>query len=147
MYRIGVDLGGTNIAVGLVNEHAELLLKKSCPTGADRPGEQIVDDIAALCLAVCQESGVAKEEIESVGIASPGIANSETGVVEYANNLPFRQFPVSAAVSFSTTRSIPALTTQAASWVTSSLRWTALPAPAADGAVGRPIPPLPLSFV
>ncbi|MBQ8344653.1 MAG: ROK family protein [Clostridia bacterium] len=94
MYRIGVDLGGTNIAVGLVNEHAELLLKKSCPTGADRPGEQIVDDIAALCLAVCQESGVAKEEIESVGIASPGIANSETGVVEYANNLPFRQFPI-----------------------------------------------------
>lgn len=96
MYKIGVDLGGTNIAVGLVNENAEIVVKKSLPTGAERPGEQIVDDIATLCLDVCREAGIEKDQVESVGIATPGIANNETGVVEYANNLPFRNFPIAA---------------------------------------------------
>ena len=96
MYKIGVDLGGTNIAVGLVNENAEIVVKQSLPTGAERPGEQIVDDIATLCLGVCREAGIQKDQVESVGIATPGIANNETGVVEYANNLPFRNFPIAA---------------------------------------------------
>ncbi len=94
MYRIGVDLGGTNIAVGLVNERAELVKKMSTPTGATRPGEEIVADIAKLCRDICTEAGIALSEVESIGIASPGIANHDTGVVEYANNLPFKKFPI-----------------------------------------------------
>ena len=94
MYRIGVDLGGTNIAVGLVNEAMELVLKKSVPTGADRPGEEIVADIAAVCRAVCEEKGITLADIACIGIATPGIANHDTGVVEYANNLPFKKFPI-----------------------------------------------------
>ena len=94
MYRIGVDLGGTNIAVGLVDESMTLVIKKTTPTEAHRPAEEIVDDIAKLCLAVCEEKGISPADVESAGIASPGIANPETGVVEYANNLPFRAFPI-----------------------------------------------------
>ena len=94
MYRIGVDLGGTNIAVGIVNENLELVKKMSVPTGATRPGEEIVADIAALCKNVCAELGCTLADIESIGIATPGIANHDTGVVEYANNLPFRKFPI-----------------------------------------------------
>ena len=94
MYRIGVDLGGTNIAVGLVNEEMEIVVKKSLPTGADRPAEEIVADIATLCRDVCAEKGIAVTDVVSIGIASPGIANNETGVVEYANNLPFLKFPI-----------------------------------------------------
>ena len=94
MYRIGVDLGGTNIAVGLVNEELKIVKKLSTPTGATRPGEEIVADIAALCKKVCEESGIAFSDVVSIGIATPGIANHDTGVVEYANNLPFRKFPI-----------------------------------------------------
>ena len=94
MYRIGVDLGGTNIAVGVVNENLELVKKLSVPTGATRPGEEIVADIAKLCVDVCKEVGCELEDIVSIGIATPGIANHDTGVVEYANNLPFSQFPI-----------------------------------------------------
>lgn len=94
MYRIGVDLGGTNIAVGIVNEKLELVKKLSTPTGATRPGEEIVADIAALCKKVCEETGIALSDVASVGIATPGIANNDTGVVEYANNLPFKKFPI-----------------------------------------------------
>lgn len=94
MYRIGVDLGGTNIAVGIVNEDLELVKKVSTPTGATRPGEEIVADIAALCRKVCEEVGITLADVVSIGIATPGIANHDTGVVEYANNLPFKKFPI-----------------------------------------------------
>ncbi len=94
MYRLGVDLGGTNIAVGLVNENLELVKKLSVPTGATRPGEEIVADIAALCKKLCEETGISLTDVVSIGIATPGIANHDTGVVEYANNLPFRKFPI-----------------------------------------------------
>ncbi len=94
MYRLGVDLGGTNIAVGLVNENLELVKKLSVPTGATRPGEEIVADIADLCKKLCEETGISLSDVVSIGIATPGIANHDTGVVEYANNLPFRKFPI-----------------------------------------------------
>lgn len=94
MYRIGVDLGGTNIAVGLVNDDMNIVVKKSVPTGAERPAEEIVADIAKLCVAVCEEAGIAVTDVKGVGIATPGIANHDDGVVEYANNLPFRAFPI-----------------------------------------------------
>ena len=96
MYRIGIDLGGTNIAAGLVNEDFEIIVKDSLPTQATRPPEQIVDDIALLCRRVCDAAGVSAADIEAVGIASPGVANHDSGVVEYANNLPFRHFPIAA---------------------------------------------------
>ena len=49
-YAIGIDLGGTNIAAGLVNEKYEFMRKASQPTGADRPWQEIVADMAALAL-------------------------------------------------------------------------------------------------
>lgn len=96
MYRIGIDLGGTNIAVGLVDENYRIVSKLSAPTIASRPAVEIIDDMAELCLRVCAEAGVEISEVRSVGIASPGIANHDDGVVEYANNLPFRQLPITA---------------------------------------------------
>ncbi len=96
MYRVGVDLGGTNIAVGVVTEQGELIKKVSAPTGATRPSEEIVADIAMLCRKVCDEAGVAFEEIGGVGIASPGSIDSENGVVLYSNNIPMRKFPIAA---------------------------------------------------
>lgn len=94
MYRIGVDLGGTNIAAGIVDENFKLLFTDSVPTGADRAPALIMDDMAALCRKLCADHGIELREIESIGIATPGIANHDTGVVEYANNLPFRKTPI-----------------------------------------------------
>ena len=99
MYRIGVDLGGTNIAAGLVDESYKIVRKKSVPTGADRAPELIVADMAKLCRSLCEEEKVDLTEVASIGIASPGIANHDTGVVEYANNLPFVNFPIASMLS------------------------------------------------
>ena len=55
MYYIGIDLGGTNIVCGLVDVNGKILLKKKCKTKANRPAEEIVQDMAALCDSVIEE--------------------------------------------------------------------------------------------
>ena len=96
MYKIGVDLGGTNISVGLVRIDGdyEIITKATSPTFADREASLIVDDIARLCKKVCENAGIALSDIASIGVASPGLVNTKNGVVEYANNLPFRNLPM-----------------------------------------------------
>ncbi len=95
MYRIGIDLGGTNIAVGLVNERCEIVRKSSTPTHATtRTAQEIVEAMGALCKEICAAQGIELSEVEAVGVASPGIADHTNGVVEYANNLPFRHFEI-----------------------------------------------------
>ncbi len=95
MYYIGVDLGGTNIAVGIVNENLEILKKGSVPTIPNRDGELIVKDMANLASRLLSELSIPLSEVAYAGIATPGTANRDTGVVEYANNLPFVNFPIS----------------------------------------------------
>ncbi|MBQ9796961.1 MAG: ROK family protein [Clostridia bacterium] len=94
MYRIGIDLGGTNIAAGIVDEEFKIIAKDSVPTNAERPGAAIVADIADLCKKLCADNKIALTEIASVGIASPGIVDDESGEAIYANNLPFDHFPI-----------------------------------------------------
>lgn len=99
MYRIGIDLGGTNIAAAIVSEDFKIVKKMSVPTGAQREASLIMDDMAVLCKNVCEEAGIAIEDIEAVGIASPGVANHDDGIVEYSCNLPFRKFPICKELS------------------------------------------------
>ena len=94
MYRIGIDLGGTNIAAGIVNEQYEILAQESTPTKAGRPGEEIVSDMAALCLRLCAKAGISESEVESLGIASPGVVDDKLGEVIVAYNLGFFHFPI-----------------------------------------------------
>lgn len=93
-YRIGIDLGGTNIAGGLVDEEFAIVAKASIPTVVNEGSEKIADDIIDLCKKLCSEFGLALNDVASIGIASPGIADHYTGVVEYSCNLPFRKFPI-----------------------------------------------------
>lgn len=99
MYYIGVDLGGTNIAIGIVNEDYEIVKKGSVPTKPERGADAIVEDMASLSRKLIEEMGISMDEIASAGIATPGTANSDTGVVEYANNVPFDHYPLAAKLS------------------------------------------------
>ncbi len=93
-YYIGIDLGGTNIKAGVVSEEFEIVAKASCKTDLPRPGEEICADMAKVALEAVREAGLTLDDIEAVGIGTPGTANSETGVIEYSNNLGFLNFPV-----------------------------------------------------
>lgn len=96
MYYIGVDLGGTNIAVGIVSEDYKIIEKGSVPTKADREPELIIKDMAELCGRLLEKNRIPLSDVAYVGIASPGTVNNDTGMIEYANNLPFFRFPIVA---------------------------------------------------
>ena len=94
MYTIGIDLGGTNIKAGLCDSALNIIDKDSAPTMAHRSGEEIVCDMAELAKNLIVRNKLTIDDIEYVGIATPGIANNKLGMVEYANNLPFKNFPM-----------------------------------------------------
>jgi glucokinase len=95
MYTIGIDLGGTHIAVGLVDENYNIVKKISAPTIAQRGPYEITKDMAALSARVCEECGLdLLRDVKKVGIAAPGTVNPSTGLIEYSNNIKMRDFPV-----------------------------------------------------
>ncbi|MEA4833349.1 MAG: ROK family protein [Oscillospiraceae bacterium] len=93
-YSIGVDLGGTKIATGLVNGEGKIIKKLTLPTKAHRSPEEIADDIALLIKQLIDSSSLVPDDIEFCGIATPGIANSDTGRVDFCSSLPFLHFPL-----------------------------------------------------
>ena len=90
MYYIGVDLGGTNIAVGLVNENWEILHKASVKTNV-LDNDAMIKDMADLIKRVCNEKNVSMDEIKSVGVGIPGAIDAKAGVVIYSNNIKFQK--------------------------------------------------------
>ena len=94
MYRIGIDLGGTNIAAGVVNDDYTIIGRAKCKTRAPRPAEEIVLDMARVARDAVKDAGLTMEDIAYVGIGSPGTCNGDTGIVEYSNNLRFEKVPL-----------------------------------------------------
>ena len=94
MYYIGIDLGGTNIAVGVVDENGRIIAKAETPTLAARPWQDLVRDMGACAKEAMKRAAVAEGEIASVGIGIPGVANQETGVVIFCTNLGWHDVPL-----------------------------------------------------
>ena len=103
-YYVGIDLGGTNIVAGLVDEQYNILGKVSRKTNRPRPAKEIADDMAACALDVIKQQGLTPEQVEWIGIGTPGIANSATGIIEYSNNLDFHNVPMVGWISKATGR-------------------------------------------
>ena len=99
MYRIGIDLGGTNIAVGVVNEEYEIVAEASLPTGAQRPAEQVVADMCRAVELAMEKAGITAAHCASIGIGSPGTCDGENGVVARAYNLGWFNVPVCAMMT------------------------------------------------
>lgn len=93
-YYIGIDLGGTNIVAGVVDENYNIIAKASTKTQCPRPAQEIADDMAKMAIQAVANANLTMEQIEWIGIGTPGIANSETGIIEYSNNLGFKNTPM-----------------------------------------------------
>lgn len=94
MYNIGIDLGGTNIKVGVVNENYEIVADASVKTNLPRPAEGIAEGICEASDMALKKAGITLDKVNSIGIGTPGSANRETGEVLYSNNLGFRNTPL-----------------------------------------------------
>ena len=93
-YYIGIDLGGTNIAVGVVNENFEIVAKCSRKTLPERGNTAIFEDMAGASFDAVKSAGLTMDDIEWVGIGIPGSINPVTGIIEYSNNIKFEQVPI-----------------------------------------------------
>ncbi len=98
MYYLGVDLGGTNIACGVVTAQGKILGTASILTNLPDTPEAIAGRIVTCCRMAVKQSGVAMGDIASIGIGTPGIANAQEGTVEYSCNLDFHNTPLAALV-------------------------------------------------
>ena len=93
-YYVGIDLGGTNIVAGVVDEKYNIIAKASTKTNCPRPEKEIADDMAKMALQAVKNANLTIDDVEWIGIGTPGIANSSTGIIEYSNNLGFKNTPM-----------------------------------------------------
>lgn len=94
MYYVGIDLGGTNIAAGILDESLKIVKKGSVPTGNTRHYSDIIKDMAMLVIQLLKETGISKNEVDSIGIGGPGTCDRENGVLLYTNNIKFEDVPM-----------------------------------------------------
>jgi len=94
MYYIGIDLGGTHMAAGVVNEDGLIVASAETPTMPKRPYQEVVKDMGMIVNKAIEKAGVALDEIKSVGIGIPGVAD-EDGNVIFCTNLGWHDIPLS----------------------------------------------------
>jgi len=82
---IGIDLGGTNIAVGIVDEDGNIKHEKSCVTGVGREPHEIIEDMITLVLNTLEEVNIQQKEIDAIGIGIPGLADKSGNVIFCVN--------------------------------------------------------------
>lgn len=93
MYRIGVDLGGTNISVGVVDEDFNIIGRGKTKTNSPRPAKEIFEDIAKCISMAADDAGISLDDVNVIGVGTPGSVNDETGYIDYSNNLRFDKVP------------------------------------------------------
>lgn len=93
-YYLGIDLGGTNIVAGLVDEEHNIVKKCSRPTLLKRSFETIVADMAGAAQDALAGAGAAKTDVSYVGIGVPSSVNPKTKRIVFANNLGWKNADV-----------------------------------------------------
>lgn len=99
MYYLGIDIGGTNLSVGVVDENYKVVGRGSRRAHVPRPIEEFCDDIAAAALDAITDAGLTISDFENCGIGCPGVINAKTGIVEYSNNLHYSNIPLCDMIS------------------------------------------------
>ncbi|MGN1002918.1 MAG: ROK family protein [Oscillospiraceae bacterium] len=99
MLRIGIDLGGTNIAVGLVNEENQIIAKAWTPTRPEIGPEGIADDMANCIQNALLMAGADLCDCAGIGLGSPGTCDAANGAVRNAHNLGWSGVPICAMLT------------------------------------------------
>ena len=91
---VGIDLGGTNMTVGVVDRRGKLHGRARKKTKAHEGRDAVLDRIVSAVDAACAEAKVRPADLEAVGIGAPGPVYHERGVVIAAGNLGWRNVPL-----------------------------------------------------
>jgi glucokinase len=94
-YRLGIDLGGTAIKTGIVDENYKVVYKHSVPTdAAAKSFEEVVREMASAAEAVAKMAGLTLRDFPCVGVGSPSCINPNTGLLVFSNNTNWRNAPL-----------------------------------------------------
>ena len=91
MLYIGIDVGGTNLKAGLVDETGKILAVERCPLNFQGP-EQFAEDVARLAASAAGKGGVAPESLAYVGMGLPGAVSG--GDILFTTNIPMKDVPI-----------------------------------------------------
>lgn len=92
--RIGVDLGGTNIGVGIVDDSGNIVSEMNAHTYSQRPFDEICDDIINLIFKIVEKYNLKISDIQSIGLGVPGVVNPKEGVFKFAPHLMVTNYPL-----------------------------------------------------
>lgn len=93
-YYVGIDIGGTNISTGVVDENYKIVGKGKLKTNIGRSYEEILADIIETVKLAVDDAKLTIDDIRWIGIGCPGTCNTDTGIVEYSNNLRWLNVPL-----------------------------------------------------
>ena len=94
MYYLGIDLGGTHTACGVVDEDGRIVAQAENATLPKRPYQDVIRDMGETALRAIDKAGLTKDDIAAVGIGIPGIADNRTGRVIFCTNLFWHDVPL-----------------------------------------------------
>lgn len=94
MVYLGIDVGGTGIKIGAVDESGKILQEGETPTLVGRPYQDIIRDMADCALDVLRKGGFTEDDVVSIGIGIPGVADQKTGVVVFCTNMGWSNVPL-----------------------------------------------------
>lgn len=86
-YVIGIDLGGTETKIGIVNHDGHIIEKRIIPTLVSKGSNDVITRIAKTVNELISEKGIEKNII-GIGVGSPGSINREKGIVIFSPNFP-----------------------------------------------------------
>ena len=91
--RIGVDIGGTDVKIGLIDSDQNIISSASIPTSKENGIETVIKNIARKVNTMLEEAGISIEQCIGVGVGIPGTIDSVNGKVVYSNNIPMENVP------------------------------------------------------
>ena len=99
MNYIGIDIGGTNLKAGLVNDEGSILAMEKRKIAEVSDQKALVEALVALTQSLTERGRLTPEQIRSVGVGVPGAVEIHSGAVLYTCNLPLRGTSPSASSS------------------------------------------------
>ncbi len=93
MIRVGIDVGGTGIQIGAVNDQFEIIAHGAVKTKTQIPFSEQIAEMVACVRDTVGKAGLSEEDIISVGVGIPGIANQKTGEIIKCTNMNWHHVP------------------------------------------------------
>lgn len=98
-YYVGIDLGGTFIKGGIVDDLGNIIVEDKVPTESEKGADRVAMNIANLAKTLMQKVGLQAEDVCGLGMGVPGMIDSKSGNVIYSNNLNWKDFRIGEKVS------------------------------------------------